>query len=138
MTTRKNKTVGKGSKPIRRNKSVMAGPKNKTVGAGSKTARKNKPARKENKGKIIKWTSLVILIVGAIIIFLLSDLFNIKEIKVLDNNKISAQEIINLSGLRINENMFKFLKIKVTEDIKTNPYIESVNIHRKLDRNNRN
>ncbi len=117
-----NKCVGAGSKPVYKNKHK------------SKFARK----KKKNMGRVIKCTSLIILSIGALTMFLLSDLFNIKQIKVVNNNKISAQEIINLSGLKIDENMFKFLKIKVTESIKTNPYVESVNVHRKLERNSRN
>lgn len=126
MTKQKtNKNVKTGSKPVHKKKSIRT---------GCKQNRK----KKKNRGKIIKWVSLTILTIGAIALFLLSDLFNIKEIKVVDNNKISKQMIINLSELKTNENMFKFLKIKVVESIKTNPYIEAVEIHRKLNRNNRN
>lgn len=111
----------------------------KTKGAGSSSAHKTKKStskktleQKRKRRKILKWTSLTILFTVAITLFLLSSLFNIKEIKVTDNNKISAEEIINLSNIQINENMFKFLKIKASENIKTNAYIESVSIHRKL------
>ncbi len=118
----------------------MATSKNKTKKKVRASSKKNKPITKQAnlkkkriKLKILKWTSLFILIIGAIIAFLLSDLFNIKQIKVTQNSKLSAQEIINLSGLKINENMFKYLNIKVKEQIKTNPYVEDVQIHRKLD-----
>lgn len=89
--------------------------------------------KKKRRLKIIKWTSIIILILVAITLFLLSAVFNIKEIKVINNSKISAQEIIELSGLQINENRFKFLKISVEEKIKQNPYIDMVKIKRKLD-----
>lgn len=92
--------------------------------------------KKKRRFKILKWTSLFMLIIGGIALFLLSDLFNIKEIKVLNNNKITSLEIKNLSGLQINQNMFKFLDIGVAEKIKQNPYIESVDIRRKLNRYN--
>lgn len=88
---------------------------------------------KKRRLKIIKWTSLLILIIGAITLFLLSDLFNIKQIKVLNNNKILSEEIIALSGIKLNENMFKFLGFKAEEQIKQNPYIEEAKIHRKID-----
>ena len=88
--------------------------------------------KKKKRIKILKWTSLIILIIAAITIFLLSDIFNIKEIKVSNNNKVSEEEIILLSGIKANENMFKFFKLKAIEKIKTNPYIEDVTIHRKL------
>lgn len=102
-----------------------------------KTKKHNSKKKKKNL-KFLKWTSLVILTVGAIVFFLLSDLFNIKEIKVLNNNKISAQEIIERSTLKANINMFKFLKRSVAEKIKQNPYIETVKIKRKLNRKYRN
>lgn len=100
----------------------------------SKNEKKKISKKKKQRLKILKWTSLFVLIVGGIALFLLSDLFNIKEIKVLNNNKISAQEIKNLSSLHINQNMFKFLEISVNEKIKQNPYIENAKIHRRLNR----
>ena len=118
----------------------MATSKNKTKQKVKTSSKKSKPIskqanlkKKKIRLKILKWTSLFILIIGAIIAFLLSDLFNIKQIKVTQNNKISEQEIINLSGLKTNGNMFKYLTLDVKEKIKTNPYIEDVKIHRKLD-----
>ena len=99
--------------------------------------KKQKISKKKKKRlKILKWTSLFVLVLVAITLFLLSDIFNIKEIKVINNNKISAEEIKELSTLYANENMFKFLKMTVEEKIKQNPYIETVLIHRKLNRNN--
>lgn len=107
--------------------------KKKNVPKGKK---QNISKKKKKRLKILRWTSLLILGVVAITLFLLSDLFNIKEIKVINNNKITSQEIRDLSTLQLDENMFKFLKISVIEKIKQNPYIESANIHRKLNRNN--
>lgn len=88
--------------------------------------------KKKRRLKIVKWTSLLVLIIAAITLFLLSPVFNIKEIIVNNNNKISNEEIINLSGIQTNTNMFKFLKIKVKEQIKENPYIDDVSIHRHI------
>ncbi len=97
---------------------------------------KNVSKKKRKKLKFLKWTSLFVIMAVAIVLFLLSDIFNIKEIKVVNNNKVSAEEIKALSTLQVDENMFKFFKIAIEEKIKQNPYIESVNIHRKLNRNN--
>lgn len=89
-------------------------------------------SKKKRRLKIFKWTSLFVLLTGAMALFLLSDIFNIKQIKVINNNKITSQEIKELSTLKENENMFKFLEMSVTERIKQNAYIENVNIRRKL------
>lgn len=98
------------------------------------------PKKKKNKKKLkrIRFLGITILIITAFTLFLLSDLFNIKNIKVVGNSKIQANEIINLSRIQLNQNMFKFLGLKVRDNIKENPYIEKVKTHRKLDRNNRN
>lgn len=103
--------------------------KKKNVSKGKK---QNLSKKKKNRLKILKWTSLCVLSVGGITLFLLSDIFNIKEIKVTNNSKISAQEIRDLSTIKVNENMFKFFKLSVEEKIKQNPYIETVDVDRNL------
>ena len=103
--------------------------------AKAKTKKINKKIsnkKKKKRAKIIKWTFLIILIIVIVLLILLSDLFNIREINVVNNNRISSEEIIKLSGIQVNENIFKFLKIKAKESIKTNPYVENVKIHRKI------
>lgn len=100
-----------------------------------KIKKKNKKInikKKKLRAKIIKWTSIIILVLGAMLLFLLSDLFNVKEIKVINNNRISSEKIVDLSGIQVNENMFKFLKFKAKESIQTEPYIENVKISRKI------
>ena len=96
-----------------------------------KSSKKTK--NKKRKLKIIKWTSLCIITVGAVTLFLLSDLFNIKQVKIINNSKVLTEEIINLSGIKINENMFKFFGFQVEEKIKQNPYIETAKVYRKID-----
>jgi len=98
----------------------------------SKTQPKKKKKVNTKKSKILKWTIFVALFITAILIVLLSDLFNIKEIIVINNSKISSQEIINLSTLKVEENMFKTTNKKIIEGIKTNPYIENIKISKKL------
>ena len=84
--------------------------------------------KKNIKLKIVKWIFLLAILTTAIILFMLSSVFNITNITVTNNNKISEQEIISLSGLTKNENMFKVLNKKVEESIEQNPYIENVKI----------
>lgn len=95
-----------------------------------------KQARMERKKKkikrIIKWTTLFLLIIGGIVFALISPIFNIKDIQVINNNQIATETIISLSQLQVGQNLFKFNKNKVEKEIKTNPYIESVNIKRKI------
>lgn len=88
--------------------------------------------RKKRMKKILKWTSLIILILGAIIFALVSPIFNIKEIEVANTNILSQDTIVSLSGLTKEQNIFRFLKSDVEKSIKENPYVESVNIKRQL------
>lgn len=97
-----------------------------------KTKKRPKTKKKNIKLKIVKWIFLLALLATAIILFLLSSVFNITDIVVENNKKISEQEIVNLSGLVKNENMFKTTNKKIKEGIKQNSYIEDVVITREL------
>ncbi len=82
--------------------------------------------------RTVKWTSLVVIIAGGIIAFMLSSFFNIKSVTVTGNEKITSEEIISLSNITLEENTFKISNSKVEEAVKTNAYIESVKLKRKL------
>ena len=81
---------------------------------------------------ILKWTLLIILVIAAIIYFLMSPFFDIKEITVEGEKKISEEQIKNISGITLNQNIFSFSKIRTKQNIKENPYIASVEINRNL------
>jgi len=106
--------------------------KNKPKKTTKKPAKKKTKNKNAKKVKLLKWTSLIVLIISAILVLLFSDLFNIKKIEVINNNRISSQEIINLSTLKVEENMFKTFNKTIEEAIKSNPYIENVKISKKL------
>lgn len=99
-----------------------------------KTAKQLEIAKRKRKiiFRFIKWTTLVALVIGGGIYFLLSPYFNIKNITTTGNEKITSEEIISLSGIQLNENMFKISGNKIEQAIKTNAYIDSVNLKRKL------
>ena len=94
-------------------------------------ARKSEKKKRKIK-KILKWTSIIVLVLGAIIFTLTSPLFNIKEIEVENNNILSTERIISLSRLKKDENIFRFLQSDIEKYIKEDPYIEKVTIERKL------
>lgn len=98
------------------------------------TPKQQEIARKKRKiiFRLIKWTSLVVLLIGGGIYFLLSSFFNIHNIVVTGNEKITPEMIISLSGIELEKNTFKVSKSKVEQAIKTNAYIDSVKIKRKL------
>ena len=82
--------------------------------------------------KIVKVLTLIIVIIGVSIYVALSPLFNIKEINVTGNSKLSKEEIISLSELKTDENTFKVSKKNIKNKVKANAYIENVKIRRKL------
>ena len=97
------------------------------------TMKVKKKQKRAKKIKIIlKIFLFVALIGGAIVFAITSPLFNIKEIKVLNNSQVSSDTIISLAELKLDENIFKFYKGEVTRKIKENAYIESVSIERKI------
>lgn len=99
-----------------------------------KTVKQEELARKKRKRifRLIKWTTLIAVIIGGGIYFLLSPYFNIKSIVTTGNEKITSEELISLSGIQLEENMFKISSHKVEENIKTNSYIDSIHMKRKL------
>ncbi|MCF0126085.1 MAG: FtsQ-type POTRA domain-containing protein [Clostridia bacterium] len=111
--------------------------KNKLKKEVEKRKVENKEAikRKKKKKKIkvlIKLFVATILLIGGIAFALISPIFNIKQINVLNNEKVSSDTVISLSGLATNENIFKYITITTISKIKEEPYIENVKIKRKI------
>ncbi len=109
-------------------------------GADKKSAPKKKQIMKKKeenkKGKIIKgvikWTILLGALMAAFIFFMMSPLFNIVEISVTGNNAISQETITSLSGITVGENIYKTSKNKISQRIKQNAYIDTVEVNRIL------
>lgn len=93
---------------------------------------KKKRKRKNPILFLIKWTSVLLLLIGTIIFILTTPMFNIKNINISGIEHLTEEQVISLSELNKNENLFKNSKSKITSNIKQNPYVESVIIKRKL------
>ena len=92
-------------------------------------------AKKQRKrDKRIKFFLKLILLIGVIsgiIAFATcSPIFNIQNIEVTNNKQLSPETIISLSELSVGQNIFKFWKNDVENKIKSNAYIESVELKR--------
>lgn len=101
-----------------------------------KTVKKRPQKKKKNmqrRKRIITVISLIIILLSILVLILFSGLFNIKKISVINNSKITTEEIIKNSTLAVGNNMFKTLNTTIRENIKKNPYIEDVKITKKLD-----
>ena len=99
-----------------------------------KLTKKQEIARKKRKAflRLVKWATLILLLIGGGIGFLLSSFFNIKKIEIVGNNKLTKDEEICLSQIEIEEYTFKLSKNKIEKNIKQNAYVEKVDIKRKL------
>lgn len=99
-----------------------------------KNKQEEERAKKKKKRilKLVKWLTILGILAGTIIFFLLSPLFNILEIKVVGNQKITSEKIIDMSGIIINENAFKIDTKQAIINILQEPYIEKVEIKRVL------
>ena len=75
---------------------------------------------------------LFILLLGGLIYFFLSLVFNIKAIDVENNSHVSSEQITDLSEINLNTNTFKFSKIEAKKKIMSCPYIEKVDISRNI------
>ena len=122
----------KQQKNKRKNKNISNNKKKTAV--TKKISKKQEMAIKKRKLilKIIRTIVLIGILIGTLIYILLSPLFNIKDVTVTGNNKLSREEIISLSEIRTEENIFKTSKNDIKNKIKTNPYVENVKIRRKL------
>ena len=111
--------------------------KNKIKQEEQKKKEFTKQQRKRNRlikriKRIVKFTLLLGIIIGAIVFATCSPIFNITDIEVLNNNRVSSETVISLSGINTNENIFRFIATKVSNNIKQNAYIEEVKIRRVL------
>ena len=92
--------------------------------------------KKKSKHKKVKLLIKIVLFIGifgGVLAFALtSPIFNIKDIRVINNVNVPTSTIISLSGLKTGDNLFAFLDINVENKIKENAYIEKVKIHKKI------
>ncbi len=94
--------------------------------------KKRQAPKKKGNLKFIKWIIIITLFIATVILFMMSSIFNIKQIVVINNNKITSEEIINLSKLTPGINMFKTTNRTIRNNIKENAYIEDVNVKRNI------
>lgn len=123
----KKKKVSNLDKKEEKKRKDISNPK-----TGQAKEKKTKSKEKKLLVKLIKWFVLLGTICIAIILFLLSPVFNISKIEVENNSKITTESYISLSQIQLGENIFKVNKNKVIKSIKQNPYVEEVKVNRKL------
>lgn len=88
--------------------------------------------KKAKRSKIIKNTLIIVLVITSIILVMLSPMFNLKNIIATGNSKITREQLISLSGICLDENIFRISRLKSESNIKQNAYIDEVEIYKKL------
>ena len=137
----KRKKRGPGAKNEHSNKLNKKASKNKKIKNKSDKKRVKKedtykkmeikPKSKVNK-ILVTILTFTLMVVSIAIMALVTPLFKIQEIKVEGNIKVTTANIINLSGIKIGENLFKNNKKEIANNIKENTYIDSVEMKRTL------
>jgi cell division protein FtsQ len=89
------------------------------------------PKRSINKFRL---ALLLFVLLLSVYLFLHSSIFNVTQIEVLGNNKVSKEEVLALSGLTPGINIFGFNEAACAQAIEAHPMIKSVAIARKLNR----
>ncbi len=107
-------------------------PQNAKESRPNEKVKPNQSQKSKIRKSILKWTSILILVIGVIILFMLSPIFDIKQINVEGNSKLTSEEIISYSQIQLDINMFKMQKQESIEKIQSNPYVESASIAREL------
>lgn len=130
----KNKGVGKNTKKSTNKKNVKSNNKKENKQKESVLTPKQELTRKKRKAifKLMKWTTLLLIVIGGSIYTLLSPIFNIKTISITGNAKLSIDEIVSLSKIELEQNMFKYRKEDIINNIKENAYIDTVKVSRKF------
>lgn len=122
----------KSKKTKKKKKTVKASVKKEAkMGKGS-TGKKQSKKGNSNNTVIVKIVLAIIVFVAIIIGLSNVPLFNIKNIEVVGNTKLSEDKIIDLSGISDSVNLFKLDKASVKKAIKENAYVENVEINRKF------
>lgn len=89
-----------------------------------------KQALNSKKKRRVKILCGTILFVAALVLLLSSRLFDIKEINVNGISKLTKEEVISISQIPINTNIFALNKLKAKYRLLENSYIEDVYIKR--------
>lgn len=125
QSTKRNKKNKKKSK--KETKEV-----NKNIPKSVQQERQKAKRKRMRIFKIIKIIILIAIFIALLCVFLLSPVFDVKNIEVSGNEKLTVEQIISLSGIIKGENTFQFSAREAKEKIKENAYVQTVKVERKL------
>ena len=92
---------------------------------------RRKQIRKIKTG-ILSLLFVLMFIFWCMYYLLQSDLMNLKNIVLEGNSNVTEDEIVNISNLVIDRNIFKYNLKEIKQNIISHPYIKEVKVYRKL------
>jgi len=104
----------------------------KKIKKKDKDIRTSRTIREKGKVSLLKKIFILILVVIAIWGILHTKLFSVKNIVVLNNNHLTKEEIISISGINQGDNIYKRSAKEIKKALFENAYIEDVTIKKKL------
>jgi len=95
---------------------------------GGKKLKSKKRKKRVDSSRIIIALSFLFMIIIGLYTFLNSDIFNIKNIQIQGNNKVSDEIIEQYLDLKYDKNIFIYSTKKIKKSLEQNTYIETVSI----------
>jgi cell division protein FtsQ len=92
---------------------------------------KNK-SPKRGKKFVITLFSIALIVAASYTFAMKSSFFNIKNLSVSGNKKLTEERVLLYSGIAMGDNLIKLDKDEVKLNLKSEPYIESVEVQKKL------
>lgn len=86
---------------------------------------KRKRKKRKKKRYLLKFCITLILL-GAVYVFLSSSFFDISEIKIYKNEHYTPEQIVEISGVKKGDNLFKLSSKKLEEKMTSDPYISMI------------
>lgn len=97
-----------------------------------KDIRTSRTIREKGKISLIKKLFIFILVIIAIWGILHTRLFGVKNIVIINNNHLTEEEIISMSGVNQGDNIYKRSSKEIKDSLFENAYIEDATIKKKL------
>ncbi len=95
-----------------------------SVKAVADSAEPQEKGKKKRKRRGFLYTVLILLSLAVIAVTVYFGVFNVREIRVMGNDRIPAEEIIRLSGLKKGMPIFSIRTEEVTRGIENNSYLQ--------------
>lgn len=91
-----------------------------------------KKKRRKKRAKMVFFGLLFVLMMLTLAILSVTVFFNAETILVEGNTHYTAEELLEVGGLNVGQNLFRLDKFEVIDQMQTLPYVKTVTIKRKL------